>query len=133
MSNTLAVLKESVKDALSGLGFTVYDTVPERAQPPLAIVQPNPGGYISIAGEEEKTFCETHVVSLQVTLAVGKGTNKKASEDIDELIVKAVLALSDWTVTDVTAPQLMTIANTNSQIMMSVLFIEINTNLEDFE
>jgi len=92
--SVLSDFKASVTTALRAAGVTSFEFLPERINPPAAVVLPG-SPYVE-AGD----VYGTHKVNATVSLVAGNGTNDTATAALDNLIGTAVLAL--WDVADVT-------------------------------
>lgn len=85
--NTLTQARSTIEQALTAAGVPAVDHVPERLNPPCAIVQADspwlePGG----------AFGEFHV-HYNVTLVAARAANKVATDALDELVAASVIAL----------------------------------------
>lgn len=87
-----------VQAVLAGVGFKSFDYLPERVNPPVAIVSPGEPFV-----EEGDTFT-TMKVTLDVVLVAGKASNKQSTYDLYDLIDTAVFNLGDWHVDSVQRP-----------------------------
>ena len=91
MTNPITEARQDVKAALEAVpGLNVYEFVPERITPPVAIVTPD-DTYVQpgrVLGEFE--------VGLRVRLYAKTATNKVVTQALDELIVNVVNALRDF-------------------------------------
>jgi len=92
--SVLTDFRTSITSALKGAGVQAFEFLPERINPPAAVVLPG-SPYVE-AGD---TF-GTHKVTFTVSLIAGNGTNDAATAALDGLIQTAVLAL--WDVADTT-------------------------------
>lgn len=102
MVNVLTQLRTDVADALETGGITAKTYVPSNLYPPMALVSAD-ATYVSTP-IGDNPFRDRHSVGLQVLLLGGNAMNESALEAVDELIVDAIDALSNWDVTEVTAP-----------------------------
>jgi len=123
--NTLTDLREQVKDTLTAEGIKAVDYVQENIIPPVCVVVPaNP--YITLP--EGNSFATNYSVGLHVLIIGGRGTNKTAATQIDSMIVNVIDALDDdWDITEVSAPQEMTLKGTS--YMGAVVTLETNTDV----
>lgn len=97
---SLNSLREDVKAALGEAGIRAIEYAESKVVPPIAVVVPDDPYVIASTGN---TFGQ-YSVGIRVLLIGGKGTNKVAANELDGMIEKAVLALEDFDVTEVSAP-----------------------------
>jgi hypothetical protein len=76
----LAAAREELRLQLVAAGMTVYDYIPERITPPVAVIEP--GGTYVAGGQ---TFCEFEV-GMQVVLLASTATNEVATSELDQYI-----------------------------------------------
>lgn len=126
MVNTLTSMREDVKADLEAVGLKAVEYVQENIVPPVCVVVPaNP--YITTP--EGNAFGSQYSVGMHVLVIGAKGTNKTAATKIDSMVVEVVNALDDdWDITEVTAPQEMTLKGT--PYIGAVVTLETNTKLE---
>lgn len=82
--------KVQFKTDLVAAGLNVLEYVPERITPPIVIVN-SASPYIETAEFGEYTL------SLELVLVASTATNKKATENLDQLIEDVLLALAPLT------------------------------------
>lgn len=87
MSNSLTTTRTRLRDLLAGAGLTSVDYLPERPQPPMVIVVP--GQPYLQRGER---FGQ-HKIGLTILMLTRTATNERASEELDELITTATIAV----------------------------------------
>jgi len=87
--STLGGLRTVILDALDSLDVQSYDHVPPRLVPPAVVVIP--GSPYLEAGDVFGTWTIRHTVAV----VAGRGTNERVTEDVDELITRAVCALTE--------------------------------------
>lgn len=80
-SNLVALLEDA--------GFRAFSEVPERVTPPLAVLVPSADWIES--GETFNSF----VLSFDVEIVAAAGSNVKISEDIDEQVETALVAITE--------------------------------------
>lgn len=95
---TLKAVLTEVKDVLAGVGFKSFDYLPERVNPPVAIVAPGEPFV-----EEGDTFT-TMLTRLDVVLVAGKASNKNSTYELYDLIDTAIFNLGDWHIDGVQRP-----------------------------
>lgn len=95
---TLATLRQDLTESLEEQGLKVEAFVPERIQPPIAVVSAG-SPYL----EQGLTNC-LFKVTLVVTLIAAKATNEKATDALDEMIESAILGTGDWFIDSVGEP-----------------------------
>ncbi len=96
--NTLASCRAELQLLLGAAGVTVYDHIPERVVPPVALLEPG-SPYM----EQGDTFCD-FIIRFNCVLLVANGTNDKATETLDQLICEAVDAVDTWDAVTVEQP-----------------------------
>lgn len=96
--SSLATLRQDLKDELELQGLKVEAFLPERIQPPIALVSAS-DPYV----EQGLTNC-LFKVSLRVTLVAAKSVNEKATNALDEMIESAILATGDWFIDSISEP-----------------------------
>lgn len=94
----LKPLLTEVKAELQEAGINSFDYLPERLNPPVAIVSPGEPFV-----EEGDTFT-TFKVTLDVVLVAGKATNVVSTDQLYDLIDTAIFNLGDWKVSTVQRP-----------------------------
>lgn len=105
--STLLDLRTSISTTLNNAGIKAVEYVQENVVPPVCVVVPG-DPYISVDSELNK-FGQ-YEVTFSVLVIGGKGTNKSAADKLDLTIVNVVDTLDvDWEVTEVSAPQEMTL------------------------
>ena len=124
--NTLTSMREDVVNALKAEDLKAVEYVQENIVPPVCVVVPaNP--YITTP--DGNTFGNQYSVGMHVLVIGAKGTNKTAATKIDSMVVDVVNALDDdWDITEVTAPQEMTLKGIS--YIGAVVTLETNTKLE---
>jgi hypothetical protein len=86
MTNTLTEVRVLLKAALETGGVdNVYVVAPAKAAPPMAYVGPG-APYITYEGA---TF-GGEIVRCDVVVVAGRGTNDKAAEDLDLLVLSVI-------------------------------------------
>lgn len=102
MTNILTAAKQEVAEALTAAGIKAFDYVPERLQPPTAVIA---AGEPFIEKGNAKTFTDVDI-RLEISLAASTASNVKSTEQIDDLVVTAILALGEinWDVESVSQP-----------------------------
>lgn len=89
MSNTLTNLRQELADTLTGAGLEAVAFLPERPNPPVAVVSPSQP-YL----KPGDTFGQ-HTATLTVLLLTRTATNEIATEALDDMIVTVAVALTD--------------------------------------
>lgn len=97
-SNMLASSRALLAQQLVSAGVTVSDHVPERINPPLAVIEPGTP-YVQ-AGQ---TFTEFEV-RYQVILLAATAANQVASSELDRLIVAVLDAVDTFDLDQVDQP-----------------------------
>lgn len=100
--NTLTDARAELVDLLTEAGLTAVPFLPERPQPPLAIV--TPGHPYLIRGEQ---FGQ-HKIGLTVMLLTATANNEQATKGLDAMIATmatAVFAADGWRLGQVDPPQ----------------------------
>lgn len=87
--SALSDLRDEIKTDLQGLGFQAFEFLPERISPPSAMVA---AGSPYIEGGEGLAFCELRV-RHEITLVVRPGANDVETDNLDEMLTKAILAV----------------------------------------
>lgn len=123
--NPLTSIREEIKDVLTEAGIKAVEYVQENIIPPVAVVVPATP-YVTMP-EGKNPFGE-YSVNMQILLIAGKGTNKTSANKIDSMIVDVLDALDDWDITEVTAPQEMSLKGV--PYMGAVVTLEQNTKLD---
>ncbi|SNS41584.1 hypothetical protein SAMN06309944_0164 [Micrococcales bacterium KH10] len=82
-------IRTGIVQALEAAGIQAFDHLPERLNPPVAVLVP--GSPYLEAGD----VFGTHKVRYTVALVAGNATNDMATKALDELIETAVTALWD--------------------------------------
>lgn len=103
MSGPLKALRLDLKTVLEGAGLQAFDHLPSTFTPPAAVVL-HGSPYLAVG----LTFGE-HLVTFDVELvAEQSASNEVTTDDLDDLIDKAVLALLEdgWTLGDIAKPSL---------------------------
>jgi hypothetical protein len=102
MTNVLTLAKAEIADTLNTAGIKAFDYVPERIQPPTAILV---WGSPFIEKGLNPTFTDVEM-RLNIRLVAQTATNVKSTEELDGLIVKAILALQtiNWDIESVSQP-----------------------------
>lgn len=95
---TLATLRQDLKDALELQDLKAVEYLPERIQPPIALVSAG-DPYL----EQGLSAC-LFKVSLEVTLVASKATNANATNALDNMIESAIYATGDWFIDSINAP-----------------------------
>lgn len=126
MVNTLTTIRTDVKAALDLAGLKATEYVNENIVPPVCVVVPaNP--YITMP-EGQNPFGQ-YSVGIHVLVIGGKGTNKTAASQIDSLLCTVIDTLEeDWDITEVTAPQEMSLKGI--AYIGAVVTLETNTKIE---
>ena len=104
MSGTLKALRLDLKTLLEGAGLQAFDHLPSTFTPPAAVVL-HGSPYLAVG----QTFGE-HVVTFDVELVAGySAANEVTTDDLDDLIDKAVLVLLEdgWTLGDIAKPSIL--------------------------
>ena len=123
--NTLTSMREDVKAALEAEDLKAVEYVQENIVPPVCVVVPaNP--YVTTP--DGNTFGNQYSVGMHVLVIGAKGTNKTAATKIDSMLTDVINALDDWDITEVTAPQEMTLKGVS--YIGAVVTLETNTKLE---
>jgi len=89
----------SVAEDLRSVDLKVADTVPAKITPPLVIIGTG-DPYVEMGG----TYAKEFVVSLELFLVVGTGTNATAVTALNEMIEKVIFNLGEWDIDSVSAP-----------------------------
>lgn len=119
---TLQALRNDLAQSLTDLGVPAYDYLPERLNPPAAIVTAG-DPYV----EQGMTYC-TFKVSLQIHLLAGTQVNKKATDALDDLILTALQATDGWDIEAVAEPS--TFTTNNAEYLGTVIRLSQETILE---
>jgi len=106
MANLLAGCREELRLLLGAAGVTVYDHIPERVVPPVALLEPG-SPYM----QQGDTFCD-FTVNMNVVLLVGQGRNEVGTVDLDELICEVLDAVDTWDLVSVEQPAAFDMNNT---------------------
>lgn len=89
--STLAQVRASLADVLSGAGVPLSTFLPERIDPPLIVMVPA-DPYVA-AGDTFGSF----TVKFTLVLLVAKGTNETETSTLDELVNKVVDVVTEST------------------------------------
>lgn len=103
--NALSTARQGVADSLVAAGLKAASYVAETVNPPIAVVVPD-DPYVNDEDSLAVPFGHS-TVNLSVLLIGGKGTNKAAAEQIDEMVCVAFSALradTSWSVEAVSSP-----------------------------
>lgn len=104
MVNRITQARLDMVDLLKTGGFAnVLHYIAETRVPPFVMVVPADTGYVVPA----ETFGNKYDVRLQIVVVSGQGTNEKAAEEVDQMVVDVIDAVDttdDWYVTDVAQP-----------------------------
>lgn len=102
MTNIITAAKTEVADTLNAAGVKALDHIPERVQPPLVVIA---AGSPFIEKGLEKTFTDVEV-RLELTVIASTAANVVSTEQLEDLIVKTVLALQpiNWDLESVSQP-----------------------------
>ena len=126
MVNPLTSIREEIKDVLTAAGIKAAEYVQENIVPPVAVIVPA-SPYVTLP-EGRNPYGSPYTVNMQILIIAGKGTNKTSANKIDSMIVDVIDALDDWDITEVTAPQEMSLKGI--PYMGAVVTLEHNTKLE---
>ena len=96
--SSLATLRQDLKEALEEQDLKAVEYLPERIQPPIALVSAS-DPYL----EQGLTAC-LFKVSLEVTLVAAKATNANSTNALDDMIESAIYATGDWFIDTINAP-----------------------------
>lgn len=96
-------LRAEVKQVLEGAGIRAIEYAENKVVPPIAVVVPDEPYIVRPEASRANTFGEFNV-GIRVLLIAGKGTSKVQANELDSMIEKAVVALEDFDVVEVTAP-----------------------------
>lgn len=101
MSNTLTTVRGSLAAVLDGAGLPTVDHLPERPNPPIAII--SPGQPYLTRGDTFGSFA----IQLTVVLLTRTATNEVATEALDEMTTRLAVAVAEskFTLTAVDQPQ----------------------------
>lgn len=125
MVNELTSIRTDVATTLEAVGIKAVEYARENVVPPVCVVVPGTP-YVQL---EEGNRFGMYTVSITVLIIAGKGTNKASATAVDSMIIEVVNALDDdWDITEVTAPQEMSIGNTT--YLGAVVALETNTKLQ---
>ncbi len=97
--------REALRDDLEGVGIKTYAYIPERFQPPIAVVTAGIP-YLTQAD----TTCEFEL-NLAVTVVADKSTNVVSTDTLDDLIEKVIIATGDWYIEEVEEPFILEVNN----------------------
>ena len=124
--NPLTELREDLANTLSEAGIRAFGYAEPKLVPPCAAIVPN-SDYLNI--REGDVFGQTNI-AIDILLLGVKATERAGSEKMDDLILKALHALSDeFDVTGVTAPG---IYNVNgAELFSCIISVEVQINLTE--
>jgi len=105
VANMLAAAREELRLQLVAAGMTVYDYIPERITPPVAVIEP--GGTYVAGGQ---TFCEFEV-GLQVILLASTATNEVATSELDQYICDVLDQVDTFDLEAVAQPSAFEVSN----------------------
>jgi hypothetical protein len=102
MTNIITLAKQEVAAALIAGGIIAKDYIPERIQPPMAVLA---AGNPFIEKGQTQTFTDVEM-RLDISLIAQNATNVKSTEELEGLIVDALLALKgvNWEIESVSQP-----------------------------
>ena len=102
MTNILTQAKAEVADTLNAAGIKAFQYIPERIQPPTAVIS---AGEPFIERGLHQTFTDVDM-RLEIALVASTATNVKSTEDLEGLITTTILALKDvnWDIESVSQP-----------------------------
>lgn len=89
MSNTLSTLRGELAAILDGAGLAAVAYLPERPNPPMAIVSPAQP-YVEL-GDTFGSF----TVKLTALLLTRTATNETATEELDAMVTKLAIAVAE--------------------------------------
>lgn len=98
--NQLTELRADIANALNEAGIRAVDFNETKIVPPLAVVIPDDQYIVVRQGDQ---FGELNI-GVQVLILGPRATESVAATAMDDLIVKAVLALDDFDIVSVSAP-----------------------------
>ena len=99
---------------LQGEGLDVYSYIPARVTPPVIIIRPA-SQYITPA-----SVGRGYTANLELQVIAGTADNESTSDDLDDLIEEAILALpADAGLKDVSAPYTL-VANGNDYLAATI-------------
>jgi len=101
----LASTREELKLQLANAGLTVFDYVPERITPPVAVLEPG-SPYVG-SGE---TFCEFEI-TFNVVLFAATGTNEVATAELDQFICTVLDQVHTFHLESVATPSSFEVSN----------------------
>jgi hypothetical protein len=97
MANTLKQARQELKVLLASCGATVYEYVPARIAPPVAIIEPG-SPYLQNGDVFTRLETRFNIVALVY------GENDTATDDLDQLVMNIVDAVDPWDLHDVEQP-----------------------------
>lgn len=89
MTNTMTDVRGQIVTVLSAAGITTLEHVPERLNPPVALL--GMGSPWIEQGEQFGAF----LMRYKVTLVVPTSTNEVATNALDAMVAKAIIALDN--------------------------------------
>ena len=89
MTNEITTSKAEFALDLQNAGLDVLDYVPERVVPPIIILSPD-STYL-----QPDSTGTSYMLGLKLTLVASTATNEQASEELDDLIARTLVALQD--------------------------------------
>lgn len=111
--------KVQFKTALTTAGLNVLEYVPERITPPIVIVNAA-SPYVQTAEFGEYTL------GLELVLVSSTATNKKATENLDQLIEDVLLAIEPLTYARLTSVnQPYNLQTNNAEYLSTNIYIQI--------
>ncbi len=99
MANMLSTARAELATQIRAGGVSVFDHIPERVVPPVAIIEPG-SPYIEVPGD---VFCDM-AVRFTVTLFASSAANEVATQALDQLICDVLAAVDTFDMDGVDTP-----------------------------
>ncbi len=100
--NTLQNTRALIKTQLSSLDFPVFDFKPERANPPVAWVEPGDPYMSELASEDQSLgYGFEFEVRHNLWLATRTKTNELETNEVDQMICEAIIELDAFKIESV--------------------------------
>lgn len=122
MSNEITLAKEQFRDVLIEADIEAFEYIPERVIPPVVVI--NSGSPFLVP----ETIGSEYTMNLELVLIAGTATNETATEELENLIEKTLLALPAYAVLQrVDKP--FALAINNVEYLSTNVFVELSITI----
>lgn len=122
MTNEITLAKEQFRDALIAAELDAVEYIPERVIPPIVVI--NSGSPFLVP----ETVGHEYTMNLELVLVAGTATNETATEELENLIEKTLLALPAYAALQrVDKP--FALAINNAEYLATNVFVELSITI----